>query len=47
MVVRPHTFGIPMYRVCPNLPDGHVAAMPTTVYLTLRFPVAFNNKDVK
>jgi hypothetical protein len=40
MVVRPHTFGIPMHRVCHDLPDGHVA-VPTTVYFTLRFPTAF------
>jgi hypothetical protein len=41
MVVRPHTFGIPLYRVCRDLPDGHVAVLPTTVYFTLRFPTAF------
>jgi hypothetical protein len=41
MVVRPQTFGIPMHRVCHDLLDGHVAVMPTTVYLTLSFPAAF------
>jgi hypothetical protein len=41
MVVRPHTFGIPLHHVCRDLPDGHVAVMPTTVYLTLRFSTAF------
>jgi hypothetical protein len=41
MVVRPHTFGIPMHGVCHDLPDGHVAVMPTTVCFTLRFPAAF------
>jgi hypothetical protein len=47
MVVRPHIFGIPMHCVCHDLTDGHVAVMPTTVYLTLRFPAASNNNDVK
>jgi hypothetical protein len=41
MVVRPHTFGIPLHRVCQDLPDGHAAALPTTVYFTLRFPTTF------
>jgi hypothetical protein len=41
MVVRPHTFGIPVHRVCHDLPDGLVAVLPTTVYFTLRFPTAF------
>jgi hypothetical protein len=41
MVVRPQTYGIPLHRVCHDLPDGHVAVMPITVYLTLSFPTAF------
>jgi hypothetical protein len=41
MVVRPHTFSIPLHRICNDLPDGHVAVLPTTVYFTLCFPTAF------
>jgi hypothetical protein len=41
MVVRPYTFGIHLHRVWHDLPDGHVAVPPTTVYFTLRFPTAF------
>jgi hypothetical protein len=45
MVVRRHTFGIPLHRVCHELLDGHVAVLPTTVYFTLRFPAAFRLKS--
>jgi hypothetical protein len=41
MVVRPHTVGIPLHRVCHYFPNGHVTVLPTTVYFTLRFPAAF------
>jgi hypothetical protein len=41
MVVCPRNFGIPMHRVCHDLPNGHVAVMPTTIYFTWRFPAAF------
>jgi hypothetical protein len=44
-VVRPHTFGIPVHRVWHDLPDGHVAVLPTTVYFTLRFPTPFRLKS--
>jgi hypothetical protein len=42
MVVRPHTFGITPHRVSHDLPDGHVAVMPTTIYFTQRFEAAFH-----
>jgi hypothetical protein len=41
MVVRPHTFGMPLHRVWHDLPYGQVAVLPTAVYFTLRFPVTF------
>jgi hypothetical protein len=41
MVLRPHTFGIPMHRVCHDLPDCHIEVLPTIVYFALRFLDAF------
>jgi hypothetical protein len=41
VLVRPHTFGVPLHLVCRDLPDGHVAVMSTSVYFRLRFPAAF------